>query len=244
MIEMKKIVAMLLVLGMVVTLAPAATLVSYDFETDLSPSTQVAGMSGSAWSSSGLNLVGAYDWTADPIFNTNVFAAQCFEASADSTTWADDYFEFTVSADAGGKFTVDSIVFDSVYKKVSGASYFATGTYNLLSSDDNYTASLAIFDQNLNWATALPAASNRYSASVIWNDVTMDLTGTSLAGKEFDSLTFRLYVKCANDTNSDKAAGRRTGFDDIQVVGAVVPEPATMSLLVLGGMAMLKRRKK
>ena len=41
-------------------------------------------------------------------------------------------------------------------------------------------------------------------------------------------------------TNSNLYAG----FTDMQITSEVIPEPATMSLLALGGVAMLKRRKK
>ena len=48
----------------------------------------------------------------------------------------------------------------------------------------------------------------------------------------FSSVDFRVF-----------ATGGGIEWTDFEVNGAVVPEPATMSLLALGGMAMLRRRK-
>ncbi len=59
----------------------------------------------------------------------------------------------------------------------------------------------------------------------------LDMTGAEFQG--ISSVDFRVF-----------ATGGGIEWTDFEINGAIVPEPATMSLLALGGIAMLKRRKK
>ncbi len=221
----------------------ASMLVDYDFESGASASTNAAGITGGGFSSNGLNLVQRYDRSGDANMGSQVFAAQSFQAQG-TVGGTQDYFEFSISADAGKSFSVESLVFDSVYWKQSGQTYHAIGTYQLASSADNYTTVLGTFNQDQHWDLASPAGQNKYTSSAIWKNMTFDLWGTNLDGQEFSDLTFRLYVSCTNATNSSKSSGRRTGFDNMTVMGAVVPEPSSSALLGLGGLALALRRRK
>ncbi len=82
---------------------------------------------------------------------------------------------------------------------------------------------------------ALVAASDASPGDGTFTDVT--LSYTVLESDPLGELGIRIGTNGA-------AAGRATDFDGVSLVATPVPEPATMSLLALGGMAMLRRRKK
>ncbi|MHB9071535.1 MAG: PEP-CTERM sorting domain-containing protein [Sedimentisphaerales bacterium] len=84
------------------------------------------------------------------------------------------------------------------------------------------------------------AGTNSYGNSAmvqIWNDDLVHLLGQSTVTIQSGNL---------NDVGMIRVMMRQNGatnafVDDLSITGATIPEPATMSLLVLGGIALLRR---
>lgn len=84
--------------------------------------------------------------------------------------------------------------------------------------------------------------------SLVNNNVDLPFTDFSVAlGAEFEDLTtettFRIYWH--EDSATDNANRDETYIDKVNIIGAVaVPEPSSVALLGLGGLALILRRRK
>ena len=140
--------------------------------------------------------------------------------------FATTYFELTVSAETGYTLDLDSISFNSARGGSTGIRGF-----ELYAEVDGgaftYGVSTPILDvDNETGTRSDPRA------------VSVDLTGAKYQGIE--SITFRYYAL----TDSPGNFVRTIDFDGWTLAGDVIPEPATMGLLALGGLAVLRRRRK
>ena len=140
----------------------------------------------------------------------------------------DPNVDVSITNNTGGDLTLDTFHFD-IGKVLSTASNDVALQYlsgNL--ADPDGTA--------INSATGLTALADSDEAD--WGDFDWSLAGLSdrtLANGE--SATFRLTF--SNGSND----GQALGLDNIAISGTPTPEPATMSLLALGGLALVRRRR-
>lgn len=71
-----------------------------------------------------------------------------------------------------------------------------------------------------------------------WQSGTLPLSGvTGVDATGRTSIKFRIY-----STDDTSSTSQYTLLDDVVITGNVVPEPATLALVGLGGLAMLRRR--
>lgn len=89
-------------------------------------------------------------------------------------------------------------------------------------------------DGGATWAALESHAANKTST---WAVHTVNVGNIFQSTYGFDKNIIRISVAGATSTNGNNR------FDNILVTGTIVPEPATMSLLGLAGLAMLRRRK-
>jgi hypothetical protein len=125
------------------------------------------------------------------------------------------YFSFTVTPNASMSLT--NLQFD--------AARGGTGTprgYDIRSSVDNYAATLGTADL----ATVRPA----------YTPVNIDLSAPAFQDLTAP-VTFRFYVYSTG-------GGASVDFDNIALNGTATPEPASLTLIGLGGVVLLRRSRK
>ncbi|HEX7010476.1 MAG TPA: PEP-CTERM sorting domain-containing protein [Phycisphaeraceae bacterium] len=133
------------------------------------------------------------------------------------------YFSFTVTPDSGNTLNLDSLTLDAARGGGSRPRGFV-----VRSSADGFTTDLAV---NPNTNTDLPTQ----RLIDFFTTYTVDLSDPA-----FDAvagpLEFRIYV-------FSPGTGSAIDFDNITLHGEVVPEPASLALLGLGGLGFLRRRR-
>lgn len=169
------------------------------------------------------------NWTggANTVFAAYPAAACTSEAA---TVSAGGYFSFTLTPAAGQTLNLSDLQFDVANGANSGAGLYRG--YVLRSSLDNYATDLAAADP-----TGIPTT---YVEGATMQHITADLSGASFQGLTSGTpVTFRFYAWLTNASGA-----RAVDFDNITVNGGLVPEPASLAMLVLGGLGVLVRRRK
>ena len=139
-----------------------------------------------------------------------------------------DYLQFSISMKSGQ-------TFDPIALRFTAATYPGYLKFDVRSSQDNYANSLGVFNLNSDYL-----------------DYRVDLS--SLA--RTDGVIFRLYgfnntdesvnrfygAPAGNGKSPDEFDFSETDFDNFLAVSGVVPEPTSLSLVILGAAALLRRR--
>ena len=147
-------------------------------------------------------------------------------ADLDDAIANNQYFSFTVSADAGNILDLDNLTFDTLDGGVAAAQDFA-----VRSSLDGFAANLDLLD-GMGGIIAGGIGDISTAADV------------DLSGSQFDSVTtveFRIYL---DNREQDGNAGSGTGIDNLILNGEVVPEPSTALLSAFAGLGLLARRRR
>lgn len=202
-------------------------------------------LTGSGWASvNNSTVVGTTTWFQgnDTVFPAHsnggtVPAASYIGANFNNTTGSTNtistwLFTPTESLGAGGvlKFWTRTVL-DSpfpdrlqVWQSTNGSS---TNVGATPTSTGDFTTLLLDINPTLATGNTYPGA---------WTEFTVNLTGAATTGR----LAFRYFVTNAGPTGTNS---NYIGIDDVSYV-APVPEPATLTALALGGLALLRRRKK
>ena len=142
---------------------------------------------------------------------------------AHNNTGGPAYFSFTVTPNAGNILNLTDLQF-----KVGTAQAGSFNPVFYVNTDvDGFGSTEWIHSDTI---TAQPAG-----GALNWQDETVSLTGLQYQG--LDGITFRIYY--------DGDFGPEGLWDNIVLNGTVVvPEPAALSVLALGGMIVLARRRR
>lgn len=131
------------------------------------------------------------------------------------------YFEFTVSADPGYTLDLESLDFDSIRGNTSG-----TRGFELFAAVNG-----AAFNQATDSLLVVENEPGTRSAPTLQS---VELTDAKFQG--ISTITFRYYPLTSSDNLTIE-------FNHMSLSGEVVPEPASLGLLGLGGLALLRRRR-
>lgn len=133
------------------------------------------------------------------------------------------YIQFTLNAN-GAPMNLQSLVFDI---GINGGSFNNEWFYVNTSVDGGWDLAHAIKNQKI-------ISGMNANGNLNFDHVSVDLSAAQY--QNLNSVTFRVYY-------DEKAQANGVAYDNISVTGAV-PEPAAMSLLALGGLLGLRRRRR
>jgi PEP-CTERM motif-containing protein len=147
-----------------------------------------------------------------------------------TVTSATEYVAFEAQAEAGYALDIDNFVWQMSSRGPGGnGSQGATDyclRYVVGGGSEVVVASGSVYAASSN---GLDDAGGQYTGAVGLSGVT-------------DPVEFRLYLWGGILADGDASWRTLTYFDNVQIDGAVTPEPATMGLLAIGGVALLRRK--
>lgn len=191
--------------------SPAAVLVNYNFS-----ATEGTGPTSVATNLSATSVFGATRSTSNYGFQYPI-------------TSNPGYMEFTLSASAGFQMDLSSFTFSYDFFQSSGTSNPVSATFTVKSSNDSYSASLAVINDTSGAITGTPA----FTAAT-----PIDLTSFP----NQNAITFRIILANGSSLNANIY---RYAVDSLTLNGTVisVPEPNVCTLLVAGTCAMFVLRR-
>ena len=180
-----------------------------------------------------------------------------------AATWADidEAIYFDLSADMTGDMVVDQMDVDELVQTILGTDYGDVNLDGVIDATDEGIVSTNLGLSGLGWAGGdlngdgvTDALDQAFFGSIL----TGDLNGDGFVG--VDDLNIVLVNWNQSVTPGDLASGDPTGegfvgVDDLNIVlvnwnngtpptaGGAIPEPASLALMGLGGLAMLRRRR-
>ena len=196
----------------------AATLINYNF-------------TGGVRTAAGTYPEAGSDFSGGSIYAQNIrYRADVTTSTAATSTSLDATFTFTVQADTEA--TLTNLQFDYKNNNTSSTSVWGVAIYASTDGGANYT---------------LVEDKTTGGLSDVWTTLDYDLT-TFTGGSAYsagDTITFGLSVY-----DPSTSALRENLFDSFKLVGDVtavsttIPEPTAITLLGLGGLALITRRKR
>lgn len=228
----------------------SAALGTWDFTTDMTGASAPGVIAADATEGAGLTIhrsASDRSGTGEDLFvRTNtaeVLGAHLIVTDGDSsnssneapTVAADDYWEFTITPDAGVTLNIDSISWDfkgqdvsPIFGPVSFMKTFAR------SSVDGYSSTLASLEYN-NIIGSTPSDTG---------DTGYSNVSSGALGAAYNGLTgpvnFRIYFTDGIDDGNHQTILR---IDNIRIEGTAIPEPASLIFTGMGAVAMMIRRR-
>ncbi len=166
------------------------------------------------------------------------------------------YFAWDITVAEGYSYELDSLEFSILRGSYLSGAGHGSDHWDLIASttstfENGTTYDLGTIDIS---ATEMDEV---YNVGIEYSGNTADNSQAAISLTQFgtlnnESLYFRMYgygvvPNGENDYSGfvydDSAGGDFIGIGDNMVINEVIPEPAGMSLLLLGGMTLLKRRK-
>lgn len=153
------------------------------------------------------------------------------EASALSGSTS-NVFEFTIKADTGFDLNINEISYDAgISSSVSGD--FTVEWFLRADAKDSFGTTVVT-------GTSPNGTTSTGSGDAVFNPVIVDVSGDP-DFQGLTELTLNLHAYVVSGTLKSSDWGRA---DNVNITGTVVPEPASLGLLGLGGLMMLGRRRR
>ncbi len=227
------------------TAASAAVLSQYTIpnDTTLTPTTEAAGVAASNLTDGGTGTFGGLDRTigsdssnltsstgvtvqGSAVFangtSSGAVARKGYPTSFSSPVTASTrYIQFTLAPESGTTISLSSITLDAAKGGTS-----STRSFRLGYSTDGFTT-----------ATDLGGADfGSTPGAWAFGNFSFDVSAITALQTTSNTVTFRLFGKVPGDNT-------QIGYDNITINGSVVPEPASLALLGLGGLGLIGRRR-
>lgn len=158
------------------------------------------------------------------------YATRASQRTLADAVRVDTYFQFTVTPEQGTVLSFISLA--GFVRSNNGGGFFGPG-WRLVS--DLTGSSILAEDSNIVAGATAPLEAMTPDLG------SLDLSTVPELQNVSTPVTFRVYVNPASDVGQ---SSKRVDFDDITVDATIVPEPASVSLLALAGLAVLRRRSR
>jgi len=220
---MKKTISILAIAGLVLALAPATQAALIDIVGGgggVTASSEIA--DGTRGPENLINGVGLAAGVHD-LATTN----QWLSSAGGNPNWGGDDPDPWVLFDLGAVYTVDSM---EVWN-FSEADWSVNRGVNAVTVEYGLTAALGSTVAGITNLTIAPASAG-------------GITGTTYAMGSVDARYIKIDIAPGAGIGNHGDTSIFYGMNEVQFDGTEVPEPATMSLLAIGGLALIRRRKR
>lgn len=159
-----------------------------------------------------------------------------------------NYVEFTISADPGYTFSLNSFTFDTAWQGINSGRMGVTSSINGHTYANRETITTELPDDASSISNILQSNLGGFPRTAVdaWGqgeDTAIDVTGSEF--QDITSVTFRITGHSIADTGS-ASISNIFRLDDIRIDGDVnaIPEPSATTLLGLASCAFILRRRK
>ncbi len=229
----------LVLAGMMVLALPGsadAALLAH-WEADNTPGAGGANSAAATWVADDLSAstvtrnTGTISYVSAPagVINTSLSAGSAFANSGWGNATPTNYYQFNIQADENSDFNLN--ITEVGFYTVPAAQN-RQATYRLdYSTDPTFATFVQGTEQLVSWLSTDPSTYE-------WKSLSQAVTVIDAS-----AVYFRLYIWNTRSINGSLDNGQTIRVDDIQIQGAAIPEPASLALLSLGGVLMLRRRQ-